>query len=84
MPKKIELTVHEQIVVEMALMHRVDFYRELATSEIADGHFAKRVADCKSVYQKISGHPMPDPKQFFGKNVDTEQICGTIYQRKRK
>ena len=62
MPKKIELTVHEQIVVGMALIHRVDELQELVTCEIAGSHFARRVEDCKSVYQKISGRPMPDPK----------------------
>jgi len=62
MPKKIELTVHEQIVVEMALMHRVDELRELMPCPIAGKHFTERVADCKSVYQKIAGSPMPDTK----------------------
>tara|TARA_Y100000310_G_scaffold177272_1_gene177363 strand:+ start:139 stop:348 length:210 start_codon:yes stop_codon:yes gene_type:complete len=62
MPQKFELTIHEQVVIEMALMHRVDEMRELVTCKIAGSHFARRVEDCKSVYQKISGRPMPDPE----------------------
>ncbi len=60
MPKKIELTIHEQIVVEMALMMRADECRKHAKSELVGGHFRNRLQDCKAIYQKIAGSPMPD------------------------
>ena len=60
MPKKIELTIHEQIVVEMALMMRADECRKHAKSELVGSHFHNRLQDCKAIYQKIAGSPMPD------------------------
>jgi hypothetical protein len=62
MPKKIELTIHEQIVVEMALMMRANECRKHIKSELVGSHFRTRLQDCKSVYQKVSGNPMPDPE----------------------
>ena len=60
MPKKLELTIHEQIVVEMALMMRANECRKHAKSELVGGHFRNRLQDCKAIYQKIAGSPMPD------------------------
>ena len=62
MPKKIELTIHEQITVEMALILRAEECRKHIESKLVGDHFTARLEDCKIAFEKISGLPMPDPK----------------------